>query len=82
MALRDLDIKAEYRTKLADIAKAFLVPTLSESVSYKRAVGFFSSSSLSEVAQGLVRIVNNGGKIQIIASPYLSKEDIEAIEDG
>ena len=35
MALRDLDIKAEYRTKLADIAKAFLVPTLSESVSYK-----------------------------------------------
>ena len=40
MALRDLDIKAEYRTKLADIAKAFLVPTLSESVSYKRAVGF------------------------------------------
>lgn len=82
MALRDLDIKAEYRTKLADIAKAFLVPTLSESVSYKRAVGFFSSSSLSEVAQGLVRIVNNGGKIQIIASPYLSKEDIEAIEEG
>ena len=47
MALRDLDIKAEYRTKLADIAKAFLVPTLSESVSYKRAVGFFSSSSMS-----------------------------------
>ena len=57
MALRDLNIRPEYRTKLSNISRDFLVPALSESVSYKRAVGFFSSSSLSEVAQGLGRIV-------------------------
>lgn len=82
MALRDIDIQSEYRTKLSDIAKDFLVPALSESVSYKRAVGFFSSSSLSEVAQGLGRIVSAGGRIQLIASPYLSQEDVDAIDKG
>lgn len=82
MALRDLSIKTEYRTKLADIAKDFLIPALSESISYKRAVGFFSSSSLSGVAQGLGRIANSGGKVKLIASPYLSPEDVEAIEKG
>lgn len=82
MALRDLNIRPEYRTKLSNISRDFLVPALSESVSYKRAVGFFSSSSLSEVAQGLGRIVATGGKVQLIASPYLSEDDIRAIEDG
>lgn len=82
MGLRELDIKTEYRTKMSDIARDFLVPVLSEAVSYKRAVGFFSSTSLAEVAQGIGRIAKRGGQIRLIASPSLSEEDIQAIDAG
>lgn len=82
MGFKNLGIKSEYRTKLTDIAKSFIVPVLSEAVSYKRAVGFFSSSSLVEISQGLNRIASRGGKIQLIASPKLSKEDVEAMSKG
>ena len=43
--LRSLDIKAEYRTKLINVPKEFIVPLLERSVRYRRAVGFFSSSA-------------------------------------
>ena len=82
MGLKDLGIKSEYRTKLNNIARDFLVPVLSEAISYKRAVGFFSSSSLTETAQGIGRIASKGGRIQLIASPNLSAEDVAAIEKG
>lgn len=82
MSFLNLDIKTEYRTKSTNISKDFLIPCLSEAISYKRAVGFFSSTSLPEIAQGLVSIVKNGGHIKLIASPYLSAEDVEAISKG
>lgn len=82
MGLRDLRLQSEYRTKMGDIARDFLVPVLSEAVAYDRAVGFFSSSSLAEVAQGIGRIAQRGGRIRLIASPNLSEEDVRAIENG
>lgn len=82
MGLRDLEIKNEYRTNCEDVPRDFLVPVLSEAVLYKRAVAYFSSSALAEVAQGIGRIAKRGGKIQLIASPDLSKEDVDAIEQG
>lgn len=82
MGLRDLNIELEYRTKTSDIVRDFIVPALSESTTYDRAVGFFSSSSLAEVAQGIRRIALRGGKIRLIASPYLSEQDLSAINDG
>ncbi len=65
-----------------DIATAFYVPTLKEAINYKRAVGFFSSSILSMITDGLYELYKNGGHIQILASPRLSEEDIEAIKLG
>lgn len=82
MGLRELNIQPEYRTNMCDIAKEFLVPVLSEAVTYDRAVGFFSSSALAEVAKGIGRIAQRGGRIRLIASPNLSDEDIKAIESG
>ena len=76
MGLRDLNIQPEYRTNTCDIVKEFLVPVLSEAVTYDRAVGFFSSSALAEVAKGIGRIAQRGGRIRLIASPNLSDEDI------
>ena len=82
MSLRDVQIKKEYRSLLDNVAKEFYVPLLSQAISYKRAVGFFSSSALVSMTKGIAGLVKNGGKIQLIASPYLSDEDIEAIRAG
>ena len=65
-----------------DIIGDFYLPTLKEAVLYKRAVGFFNSGALSEIAMGINNLVKNGGRIQLIASPKLEPEDIEKIKLG
>lgn len=82
MGLKDYKIKSEYRSLIDNVVQDFYIPLLREAVMYKRAVGFFSSSSLVEISKGIAKMASDGGKIQIVASPYLSKEDIEAIKKG
>lgn len=82
MSFLDVDIKPEYRSRLDNVMKDFYIPVLKQAVLYKRAVGFFSSSALLEMSAGICGLVKNGGKIQLIASPRLSAEDIEAINEG
>lgn len=82
MNLKDKYIKNEYRSLLDNVVQDFYIPLLKEAVSYKRAVGFFSSSSLVELTKGIASMAERGGRIQIVASPYLSDEDVEAIKKG
>ena len=82
MGFFDVYIKKEYRSPRDNIVNDFYIPLLKESVKYKRSVGFFSSSSLIEITYGISCLINNGGKIELIASPNLSNEDIEAINKG
>ena len=82
MGFHELEIKKEYRSLLDSVAKDFYIPLLSRAVKYQRAVGFFSSTSLIEISKGIGELAKNGGKIQLVASPYLSDEDIEAIKSG
>lgn len=82
MSFQELDIKNEYRSLLDSVAKDFYIPLLSKAVKYQRAVGFFSSSCLVEISKGISELAMNGGKIQLVASPYLSDEDVEAIKSG
>ena len=82
MGFKDLTLKKEYRSLLDGVVKEFYIPILGESIIYKRAVGFFSSSALIELSRGICGLIRNGGKIQLVASPRLSAEDISAIEDG
>lgn len=82
MSFKELNIKNEYRSLIDNVIKEFYIPLLGQATLYKRAVGFFSSSSLVEISKGITGLVKNGGSIQLIASPYLSKEDVEAIRTG
>lgn len=82
MGLRNLIIKNEYRSLSDDMVQDFYVPLLKEAKLYKRAVGFFSSSALIEISKGLSGLIGNGGRIQLVASPHLSEEDISAIQQG
>ena len=82
VAFRELAIKTEYRSKIDDIPKSLVVPLLENSIYYKRAVGFFSSSALLEISRGIGSLAKRGGKIKLVASPNLSEQDLEAIESG
>lgn len=82
MSLKNVPLKNEYRSLIDNVIQDFYIPLLQEATVYKRAVGFFSSSSLVELTKGIAAMAQRGGKIQIVASPYLSAEDIEAIQRG
>lgn len=82
MSFKKIDIKSEYRSLIDNVIQDFYLPLLHEAKSYRRAVGFFSSSSLIEISKGIGDMARNGGKIEVIASPYLSDEDIKAIKTG
>ena len=82
MSLKNHKIKSEYRSLIDNIVQDFYIPLLGEARFYKRAVGYFSSSSLVEISKGIAQMASEGGKIQIVSSPYLSDEDMEAIKKG
>lgn len=82
MALTDLSLKREYRSYKNNVVKEFYIPVLKEAILYRRAVGFFSSEALVEISKGISGLIENEGHIQLIVSPILNKEDIEAIEQG
>lgn len=82
MLLRKLPLKPEYRSLRENVIQDFYIPVLNDAVSYKRGTGYFSSTSLVEITKGIAALAERGGKIQIIASPFLSSEDVKAIRQG
>lgn len=64
------------------IHEDFYLPCLKNSNKYDRAVGYFTSNSLSLLSEGLEEFLTNNGKIRIIANPNLTPKDLEAIEMG
>jgi superfamily II DNA or RNA helicase len=64
------------------MVRDFYVPCLKSSTLYRRAAGYFTSSGLALAAQGVAALVENGGKMQLVASPALESGDIEALTEG
>ncbi len=76
-------LKPHYESGNSDIAQDFFVPCLTYCNRYKRAVGFFSSSTLVTWAQILPRLVNNDDVgIQLLMSPQLSPKDKLALQQA
>jgi ERCC4-related helicase len=65
-----------------DRLNEFYVPALSVSVRYDRAAGFFSSTALAVAAQGIAKLIQNGGRMRLLVGAELSEEDVEAIRQG
>ncbi|GAB4232170.1 MAG: hypothetical protein Kow0049_14930 [Stanieria sp.] len=82
MSLQKLNSQDHYQSDRNNIIDDFYIPCLSQTTLYSRAVGYFSSTSIITVSQGLAGLINAGGKMRLVASPYLSSEDIEAINRG
>lgn len=78
----DIQIEKRYRSNTNDIPRDFLIPMLLNTSVYKRAVGYFSTSSLVNLSVGLASMAKRGGHIEVVCSPNLSQEDIKAINCG
>lgn len=82
MHLSDYHFQPDYNKAFDNIAEEFYLPCMRTATSYDRISGYFGST-IYIIAWGALReFVNNGGKMRIICSPYLSDEDQEAIKEG
>ena len=82
MGLKELNLKLQYRSEDDDIVIDFYKKTVKEAQIYKRAVGYFSTQSLLLLGEELDIFINKDSRMKLIASPDLSKEDIELINNG
>ena len=82
MSLQSIQIQDHYRSDRHNLIQDFYVPCLSQANIYSRAVGYFSSTSIVLISQGLAALIEAGGKMRLVASPHLSPEDIRAIKKG
>ena len=83
MGLEALDVQISYITYGPhNIREALIIPALKAATCYKRSVGFFSTSVFETILDGVISLAHRKGQIQIITSPELSSEDIEAISLG
>ena len=67
--------QSRYDSKINNITTEFFIPALKNSTTYRRIGGLFSSTSLALAAKGIHELVRNEGKMELIISPILSKED-------
>lgn len=79
---RKIPLKTGYNSEVDDIYTDFFVPTLSSSVRYQRAVGYFSLGVLLNTPAALSHIIESEGKIELIFGKLVSSSDFEAIRGG
>jgi len=82
MSFKSIDIKSNYESGIDNLLEDFYIPVLNEAIEYKRIAGFFSSSSLAIAARGIKGLIKNNGKMKLLISPRLSKNDIKTIENS
>ena len=81
-SLKCLNLKPVYRTGRDDLYNDFYKKSLSVSVSYDRAVGYFSSEILSMSLKGLSKLILSNGCMRLIIGHPLSSEEFEAVKHG
>jgi len=79
-SLKSIDFKSTYDSYVDSPIDDFLVPALSQSLRYQRAVGFFSSALLGIIPESFTDFAERGGKISLICSPSLSYTDANAFK--
>jgi len=82
MSFKDLSLAIKYNSSKCDVIEEFYNPVLAKTVTYKRAVGYFSSKILVEYVRSLKSLIKNEGKIQLLISPFVSVEDFSVIKEA
>ena len=60
----------------------FYIPALTNSNTYWRASGYFSSSVFDSIGDTMGEFVQNDGRMDLVTSVHLSQKDRDAIESG
>lgn len=82
MNFKDIPVNISYKSVGEETFSQILNPLLACTKTYKRSVGYFSSSALNFIGDGILELARNGGKIYLATSPQLSDEDVFAIQSG
>ena len=80
--LSDISYKQTYNKIDDNIANDFYLPSMASSLNYLRMSGYFGSTVFIIAWSSLKEFVLNNGRMRIICSPCLSKDDIIAIQEG
>lgn len=81
MGFKDVPYKAAYVSGVDNLVKDFYVPTLAESVRYRRRTAYFNSRALAMAARGLSGLLENDGKMQLLCSVQLDKAEEDVLKD-
>lgn len=76
------NFKRCYRTKKDDVTEELIIPLVKHSKKYDRGTGFFSIQALSNIAEGLIPYIRNGGNIRIVTSVVLGEDEQNVISKG
>lgn len=82
MAFNKEYLKPTYNSEDDSIISDFYIPYLEKSITYDRAVGFFSATMLVYAAQGLSKFIHNGGVMRLILGHQVELDEFEAIQNG
>lgn len=85
MSFLDQNLKRIYDTSEIEsnhIFNELFDPLLLNAISYKRGVGYFTSSWLEMCMEGIISLAEREGNISLITSPHLEENDWEAFRIG
>ena len=82
MNYKDFNINISYKSVGEDTLSNIVNPLLSCTKVYRRSVGFFSSSALDFIGEGIISLARNDGRIYLCTCPRLNEKDIAAIKLG
>lgn len=80
--LADIAFQTSYHKGRDDIANDFYLPAMGLAIEYDRAVGYFRSAAFIIAWPALREFVARDGRIRILCSQVLAKEDIDALDEG
>ena len=82
MNYKDFNINISYKSVGEDTLSSIVNPLLGCTKIYRRSVGFFSSSALDFIGEGIISLARNDGRIYLCTCPRLNEKDIAAIKLG
>lgn len=84
MNFKDLKIKRTYDSDRpgVNILREFYIPVLESSLRYDRVGSYFRSSIFLANTKGIAKFIKNGGIIRLIGDVEITKNDLEAINNG
>lgn len=82
MALDEIQLETGYSSGPEDLLRSFYRPCLQSATEYDRAVGYFRSSLFVVAGVAFSDFANRGGRMRLICSPRLTRQDLEAIQRG